>query len=251
MYFPHSFFSPVSGFGQTRSICCRICQKKHFHNWYFLKCLSKIASQCPWRQKSSLQQYNRYRADISHIPFFLSSIRPELETCWCWLCSSLCFSPPFWDAQQGHDVAFRGLFFDPWRATVFSATSQCSLVRLWLECGWRNSEEYLRTVGHWTELKFILFPPKRKSWKSPVRWPGPFVLIFNHPAAETLLRGATVFCRGYQLYVIPSGLFWTSLPRNERCCCTASLSLHSPHPTLLTANEVFPQTFSSYRSVPC
>lgn len=55
-----------------------------------------------------------------------------------------------------------------------------------------------------------------------------------------LLRGAHVFCRGYQLSVTPSGLFWALLPRNERCCCTASLSLPSSQPALLAASQELP-----------
>lgn len=64
-------FFPVSGLGQTRSICCRICQKQCFHNWCFLKCFSKVASQCPWRRKSALQLYNRYGTDTVRLLFFL------------------------------------------------------------------------------------------------------------------------------------------------------------------------------------
>lgn len=135
--FSSLFLSPVSGFGQTRSERCRICQKKCFHNWDFHKCLSKTASQHPWRQKSALELHDRYGADTSS---YHLSVHLKPET-------------------------------------------------------WRTLP---------------------------------------------LLRGPHVFCRGYQLSVTPSGLFWALLPRNESCCCTASLSLPSSQPALLAASQELP-----------
>jgi len=84
--------------------------------------------------------------------FFLSSIRPGMETRWCWLHSLLGLSPPCWDAQQAHDVVFRGLLFYP------SCSPQPPSV-VWWGCGWRVAGEVRRSIqGPWgTKVSWNLF----------------------------------------------------------------------------------------------
>lgn len=224
------FFSPVSGFGQTRSICCRICQKKHFHNWYFLKCLSKIASQCPWRQKSSLQQYNRYRAGISHIPF-LSSIRPELETCWCWLCSHSVFHLPSEMPNKAMMLPLEVYF-------LTLEEQQCSprpLSVVWWGCGWSVAGEIQKSIwGLWDiELSWNLFCFLLKESPGNHLSDG---LVLSYWSSITLLQ--KLFWEGQLCFVgdvsfMSSLLACFELHFPEMTDSAALLLFHSIPPTLL------------------
>jgi len=133
-------------------------EKKWFHNWYFHKYLSKISSQHPWRQKSSLKLYSRYWADISSYHLSAGSI------------NSLCPWSLFWQVSQACDVPLGGLFFNSanqelWQA-MFPITFQCGAVdRTWLEdCSEKFGNFGLRTefssshsMTLW--LKFVFFSP--------------------------------------------------------------------------------------------
>lgn len=63
----------------------------------------------------------------------LSSIRLQLESCWHWCHSSFGLLPPFWDAQQAHEVSFRLYFSVP--------HEQQPLGVLWRGCDWSMAGE--------------------------------------------------------------------------------------------------------------
>lgn len=107
----------------------KLPEKKCFHNWYFHKYLSKISSQHRRRQKSSLKLYNRYWAAIYQLA---PSIHSILD-----LPSDRSHKPVMFPLE---------VYLSAVQINVFSISSQCDLVGLWIEHGWRSAVKNLGTL---------------------------------------------------------------------------------------------------------